>query len=102
MTTQQRHPGTGQFGPNQWLVDELYQQYLADKSSVDQAWWDFFKDYRPAESGPATTNGSSSPAAPAAQAAPATDTSDGPAPAAPVADGTPLPSRSPRSLRPRR
>ncbi len=35
------------FGANQWLVDELYEQYLADKDSVDPAWWDFFADYRP-------------------------------------------------------
>jgi len=35
------------FGANQWLVDELYEQYLADKESVDPAWWDFFADYRP-------------------------------------------------------
>ena len=38
----------GGFGPNEWLVEELYQQYLADKDSVDEAWWDFFQDYRPA------------------------------------------------------
>jgi len=37
----------GGFGPNEWLVEELYQQYLADKDSVDKAWWDFFQDYRP-------------------------------------------------------
>ena len=37
------------FGPNEWLVDEIYQQYLADKNSVDPAWWDFFADYTPAE-----------------------------------------------------
>jgi 2-oxoglutarate decarboxylase len=37
------------FGPNEWLVDELYQQYLEDKSSVDEAWWDFFADYQPPE-----------------------------------------------------
>ncbi|MFL6180473.1 MAG: multifunctional oxoglutarate decarboxylase/oxoglutarate dehydrogenase thiamine pyrophosphate-binding subunit/dihydrolipoyllysine-residue succinyltransferase subunit [Actinomycetes bacterium] len=49
MTTQQQHPGTGQFGPNQWLVDELYQQYLADPESVDPAWHGFFEDYRPGE-----------------------------------------------------
>ncbi|MFI7589814.1 multifunctional oxoglutarate decarboxylase/oxoglutarate dehydrogenase thiamine pyrophosphate-binding subunit/dihydrolipoyllysine-residue succinyltransferase subunit [Spongisporangium articulatum] len=36
-----------EFGPNEWLVDELYQQYLADKSSVDPAWWEFFADYSP-------------------------------------------------------
>ena len=26
-----------QFGPNEWLVDEIYQQYLQDPESVDQA-----------------------------------------------------------------
>ncbi|HWS58683.1 MAG TPA: 2-oxo acid dehydrogenase subunit E2, partial [Actinotalea sp.] len=35
------------FGANQWLVDELYEQYLTDRSTVDPAWWDFFEDYRP-------------------------------------------------------
>jgi multifunctional 2-oxoglutarate metabolism enzyme len=35
------------FGPNQWLVDELYQRYLTDPGSVDQAWWSFFADYHP-------------------------------------------------------
>ena len=39
-------PGTD-FGPNEWLVDELYQRYLADPSSVDMAWWNFFADYQP-------------------------------------------------------
>lgn len=37
------------FGPNEWLVDELYEQYLKDKNSVDKAWWEFFEDYRPGE-----------------------------------------------------
>jgi 2-oxoglutarate dehydrogenase E1 component len=35
------------FGPNEWLVDEIYQQYLRDPDSVDRAWWDFFADYEP-------------------------------------------------------
>ena len=35
------------FGPNEWLVDELYEQYLRDRESVDPAWWDFFTDYKP-------------------------------------------------------
>ena len=35
------------FGPNEWLVDELYQRYLADPGSVDMAWWNFFADYQP-------------------------------------------------------
>jgi len=37
------------FGPNEWLVDEIYQQYLTDPASVDPAWWDFFADYVPTE-----------------------------------------------------
>src|SRR5712692_1340680 len=42
-------PAVGQadFGANEWLVDELYQKYLADPGSVDRAWWSFFADYQP-------------------------------------------------------
>ncbi len=35
------------FGPNEWIVEDKYQQYLADPASVDPAWHDFFADYRP-------------------------------------------------------
>ena len=38
------------FGANEWLVDELYEQYLKDKNAVDPAWWEFFADYEPGES----------------------------------------------------
>jgi 2-oxoglutarate dehydrogenase complex dehydrogenase (E1) component-like enzyme len=34
------------FGPNAWLVDEMYEQYRADPSSVSESWRDFFADYR--------------------------------------------------------
>ncbi|HEU5034064.1 MAG TPA: multifunctional oxoglutarate decarboxylase/oxoglutarate dehydrogenase thiamine pyrophosphate-binding subunit/dihydrolipoyllysine-residue succinyltransferase subunit [Mycobacteriales bacterium] len=37
------------FGPNEWLVYEMYQQYLKDPESVDRAWWDFFADYAPGD-----------------------------------------------------
>jgi 2-oxoglutarate dehydrogenase E1 component len=37
------------FGPNEWLVDELYEQYLKDRETVDPAWWDFFADYQPTD-----------------------------------------------------
>ncbi|MGH3912518.1 MAG: multifunctional oxoglutarate decarboxylase/oxoglutarate dehydrogenase thiamine pyrophosphate-binding subunit/dihydrolipoyllysine-residue succinyltransferase subunit [Pseudonocardiaceae bacterium] len=40
-----------QFGPNEWLVEEMYEQFLADPSAVDPAWHDFFADYRPAPRG---------------------------------------------------
>ena len=29
----------GQFGANEWLVDELYERWLVDKQSVDRSWW---------------------------------------------------------------
>ncbi|WP_319946706.1 2-oxoglutarate dehydrogenase E1 subunit family protein, partial [Cellulosimicrobium cellulans] len=58
------------FGANEWLVDELYEQYLQDKNAVDPAWWDFFEDYRPAERSDADTT-SDAPAAPANGSVPA-------------------------------
>jgi multifunctional 2-oxoglutarate metabolism enzyme len=51
------------FGPNQWLVDELYQRYLADPGSVDQAWWSFFADYQAQPETSGLTGGPDSPAA---------------------------------------
>ncbi|HEX8972690.1 multifunctional oxoglutarate decarboxylase/oxoglutarate dehydrogenase thiamine pyrophosphate-binding subunit/dihydrolipoyllysine-residue succinyltransferase subunit [Oryzihumus sp.] len=77
------------FGPNEWLVDELYQQYLQDKNSVDKAWWEFFADYQPTDGRPAGANGSaatSAPATPAPAAVPAAPApaKAAPAPAAPV------------------
>ena len=54
-----------QFGPNEWLVDEMYQRYLADPDSVDAAWHEFFADYAPddgtsvAGSGSGSSTGSS-------------------------------------------
>jgi multifunctional 2-oxoglutarate metabolism enzyme len=69
------------FGPNEWLVDEIYQQYLQDPNSVDRAWWDFFADYKPgSDAGGAT----SAPAAESTGAAPAQGK---PAPSGPAADG---------------
>ncbi|UVS81669.1 multifunctional oxoglutarate decarboxylase/oxoglutarate dehydrogenase thiamine pyrophosphate-binding subunit/dihydrolipoyllysine-residue succinyltransferase subunit [Actinokineospora sp. UTMC 2448] len=38
-----------QFGANEWLVEEMYEQFLADPSSVDPAWHDFFADYKPTQ-----------------------------------------------------
>ena len=35
------------FGANDWLVDEMYEHYLADPSSVDPAWVEYFKNNKP-------------------------------------------------------
>ena len=45
-TNSQDNPLAG-FGPNEWIVEDMYQRYLADPSSVDPAWHDFFADYKP-------------------------------------------------------
>jgi 2-oxoglutarate decarboxylase len=37
------------FGPNEWLVEELYESFLLDPNSVDKAWWDFFADFKPGQ-----------------------------------------------------
>jgi 2-oxoglutarate decarboxylase len=42
-----------QFGPNEWLVEEMYEQFLADPSAVDSSWHDFFVDYQPGDNGAA-------------------------------------------------
>ncbi len=90
------------FGANEWLVDELYEQYLKDKNAVDPAWWDFFEGYRPQEQSPpdgvstaasagsaASTDGAFQPAS-SGPAAPTPPAAVVPAPAvpAPVAQPT--------------
>ncbi|WP_373862403.1 2-oxoglutarate dehydrogenase E1 subunit family protein, partial [Nocardia acidivorans] len=58
---------TDQFGQNQWLVDEMYQKYKQDPSSVDESWHEFLADYTPEASG--ETGNSGRPATPAPAAA---------------------------------
>ena len=38
---------SGEFGANEWLVDELYEQFIVDKNSVDKSWWPILESYRP-------------------------------------------------------
>jgi 2-oxoglutarate dehydrogenase E1 component len=99
------HLNASDFGANQWLVDELYQRYLADPGSVDQAWWSFFADYRSNGTqdeeapSPAWSNGGyASPAASAPAPAPAPAAS-APAPPAP-APARPEPPAHPAAVAP--
>lgn len=64
-----------QFGANEWLVDEMYERYLKDASSLDQMWLDFFAKFAPS-----SQPGSAEAAPPAAQT-----------PAAPRASMPPIP-----------
>jgi 2-oxoglutarate decarboxylase len=36
----------GSFGPNAWLVDDMYDRFLADPNSVAESWREFFADYQ--------------------------------------------------------
>ena len=37
---------SGEFGANEWLVDEMYERYLVDKNSVDKSWWPILESYK--------------------------------------------------------
>src|SRR4051794_13281027 len=69
-------------GPNEWLVDEMYEQYLANPGSVSESWREFFADYK------------RDAAPPAPQPAPPPDATPDPAEAAPTtaAPAAPKPS----------
>ncbi|MYV55986.1 hypothetical protein, partial [Streptomyces sp. SID3212] len=68
------------FGANEWLVDEIYQQYLQDPNSVDRAWWDFFADYKPGT--PGTADKPAETAAAGAAVTPASTPTAAPTPTA--------------------
>src|SRR5919197_3312586 len=40
------------FGPNEWLIDEMYRRFQENPESVGAAWQEFFEDYRPRETEP--------------------------------------------------
>ena len=87
MTTEAQRP-TDTFGANQWLVDEMYAQYLENKALVDPAWWDFFADYRPGQptaravpAPGAVTSPATTPAAGGSTVAPTSPAVAAPAPA---------------------
>ncbi|KJL35650.1 Multifunctional 2-oxoglutarate metabolism enzyme [Microbacterium ginsengisoli] len=71
----------GEFGANEWLVEELYEQFKVDKNSVDKAWWPVLETYH---STLTTSTGAAPPAAPAAPPAAA-------APAEPKPVTAPIP-----------
>jgi 2-oxoglutarate dehydrogenase E1 component len=55
----------GEFGANEWLVEELYEQFIIDRNSVDKAWWPVLEAYHPSGGAKAP----SAPTVPAAEAA---------------------------------
>nr|WP_257794795.1 MULTISPECIES: multifunctional oxoglutarate decarboxylase/oxoglutarate dehydrogenase thiamine pyrophosphate-binding subunit/dihydrolipoyllysine-residue succinyltransferase subunit [unclassified Arthrobacter] len=47
---QSNHRLPEEFGGNEWLVDELYEQYLSNKDSVDKKWWSIFESFKAEDS----------------------------------------------------
>ena len=104
MTAESQQSPLAAFGPNEWLVDEMYQNYLRDKESVNPAWWEFFEDYSPSDPHAATSFSAdappaATPSAPTAQApaaVPAPSPAKAPiAPPAPAAPSTAPPAPAP-------
>ena len=44
----------GEFGANEWLVDELYEQFKKDRNSVDKSWWPILEAYHPVDTAAGT------------------------------------------------
>jgi len=59
----------GSFGPNAWLVDDMYERYLADPESVAPSWREFFVDYQ-RSTVPTVTTAHAASAAPVPSAPP--------------------------------
>jgi multifunctional 2-oxoglutarate metabolism enzyme len=92
------------FGANEWLVDEMYERYLSDPTSLEPSWIEFFKTYNPNSSGSSNSAVSSAsapiagaprggtPPTPKAASAPVvTPAPAAPAPVAPVAPAATAP-----------
>src|SRR5665811_737807 len=47
MTSRSETTTPEDFGPNVWLVDQMYRRYLESPDSVSESWQDFFEDYTP-------------------------------------------------------
>ncbi len=93
MATESPESRIAGFGPNEWLVDEIYEQFLADRSQVDPAWWEFFEGYTPPDFSSAARPGSTPPSAssaPADSAPQSPAAPEGATPTAPGAEVTPL------------
>ena len=106
------------FGPNEWLVEEMYERYLDDPGSVDAAWHEFFADYSPdspqngktgtstkvtvrpldGQGEPRTLDRHPSASSPQAAAPPAADAAaSATTPAAPAAETTPAAAPAPKA-----
>ncbi len=99
--SQHSHPSDplADFGANEWLVDEMYDQYLKDKDSVDASWQEYFAGH-PGSNGQA--NGAVNGSAPASGISTGTSTRPSTPPAPAPAPPAPAPPAAKAPLRPAR
>ncbi len=82
-------------GPNDWLVDEMYRQFLQDPSSVSASWREFFEDYRPRGESPRSPEPPVAPVPRKGKDQPAVGDTDG---EPEIQDATPLRGAAARPL----
>jgi 2-oxoglutarate decarboxylase len=94
------------FGSNEWLVEEMYEQYKADRNSVDKSWWPVFQEFErnggavgaaktaPAQSAAPAQTAEPAAKAPARTAAAATDSPKGVTPSVAESETTKAESKS--------
>ncbi|HWC13877.1 MAG TPA: multifunctional oxoglutarate decarboxylase/oxoglutarate dehydrogenase thiamine pyrophosphate-binding subunit/dihydrolipoyllysine-residue succinyltransferase subunit [Actinomycetota bacterium] len=82
------------FGPNMWLVDEMYRRYQENPKAVSESWQEFFDGYAPSRGAPrpptATREAAPAPDAPSTPQPRAGSPSRSEAEAAAPEDATPL------------
>ncbi len=88
----------GDFGANDWLLEEMYEQYTADPSSVDATWAEYFKSHAAPGSGDGNGGVAEKPQQPRrAEEQPASPDKPAPTAAAPA----PAPAQAAPAARPR-
>ncbi len=89
------------FGQNEWLVDQMYQQFKKDPQSVDQEWRELFSTRPDQADQPGTADASANGTTPGETTTPTT--TESPSSAAPAAAATPAPSaprKAPKPVQP--
>ena len=92
MSQQTQDSDSAEFGPNQWLVDALREQWQEDPSSVDPSWAEYFAD-SVVNAGSSGSSGDTSTSSEASTTTPAKDPEPAPEQDAPGAKADPPPAK---------
>ncbi len=83
---------SGEFGANEWLVDEMYERFLVDRNSVDQSWWPILESYHQTTTEHATADAAKLDAVEDAAPTPVIDEAHSPVAGEPVAPAPAAPT----------